>query len=69
MEASKEDYVEKQKDLESVFSPIMMRVYQESAPPPGEEQPAVEQPTEEQPTEESSADIDDDWEPEIDDVD
>ena len=62
MEASKEEYEEKQKDLESVFSPIMMKVYQESAPPPGEEQPAEEQSTEEQSTE-------DDWEPKIDDVD
>ena len=64
MEASKEDYVEKQKELESVFSPIMMRVYQETAPP--QEQP-MEQPTE-QPTE-SNDDIDDDWKPEIDEVD
>ena len=70
MEASKEDYEEKQKELELVFSPIMMRVYQESAPPQGEaqEQP-MEQPMElpmEQPIE---SDIDDNWEPKIDDVD
>ena len=67
MEASKEEYEEKQKDLESVFSPIMMKVYQESAPPPGEEQSVEEHPAEEHPVDEQSTE--DDWEPKIDDVD
>ena len=68
MEASKEEYEEKQKELESVFNPIMMKVYQESAPPQGEAQEQPMEQSTEQPME-SNDDIDDDWKPEIDEVD
>ena len=62
LEAEKEEFESKQKELESVYSPIMMRVYQQSAPTSDSDGMAAEQPEQpEQPEEE--------WEPKIEDVD
>ncbi len=57
LDAEKEEFESKQKELESVFSPIMMRIYQQSTP----QEAPQEMPQE--------ADDDDNWEPKIEEVD
>ena len=57
LDAEKEEFESKQKELESVFSPIMMRVYQQATP----QEAPQEMPQE--------ADDDDNWEPKIEEVD
>ena len=57
LDAEKEEFESKQKELESVFSPIMMRVYQQATP----QEAPQEMPQEE--------DDDDNWEPKIEEVD
>ena len=65
LESEKEEFESKQKELESVFSPIMMRVYQQSAPTGdsgGMEAQQSEQ--SEQPEQQEE-----EWEPKIEEVD
>ena len=57
LDAEKEEFESKQKELESVFSPIMMRIYQQATP----QEAPQEMPQE--------ADDDDNWEPKIEEVD
>lgn len=61
-DAEKEQYEEKQKELESVFSPIMMKVYQQTTPDTGSDGMENHQAQAEKPDEE-------DWEPKIEEVD
>ena len=62
IDAEKEEFESKQKDLESVFSPIMMKVYQQSAPTSDSDGMEAQQAEAEKPDEE-------DWEPKIEEVD
>ena len=62
LDAEKEEFESKQKELESVFSPIMMRVYQQSAPEGSSDGMEAHQAEAEKPDEE-------DWEPKIEEVD
>ena len=62
VEAEKEEFESKQKELESVFSPIMMKVYQQSAPEGSSDGMEAHQAEAEKPDEE-------DWEPKIEEVD
>ena len=62
LEAEKEEFESKQKELESVFSPIMMRVYQETAPTGDSDEMKAQREEAEKPDEE-------DWEPKIEEVD
>jgi len=62
LDAEKEDFDSKQKELESVFSPIMMRVYQQATPDNETDGMEAQQAEAEKPDEE-------DWEPKIEEVD
>ena len=62
IEAEKEEFESKQKELESVFSPIMMKVYQQSAPSGDSDGMEAHQAEAEKPDEEE-------WEPKIEEVD
>ena len=62
LDAEKEEFESKQKELESVFSPIMMRVYQETAPTGDSDEMKAQREEAEKPDEE-------DWEPKIEEVD
>lgn len=62
LEAEKEEFECKQKELESVYSPIMMRVYQQSAPTNDSDGMEAEQ--QEQPEQQEE-----EWEPKIEEVD
>ena len=62
IDAEKEEFESKQKDLESVFSPIMMKVYQQSAPTSDSDGMEAQREEAEKPDEE-------DWEPKIEEVD
>ena len=67
LESEKEEFESKQKELESVFSPIMMRVYQQSAPTsdPTNDSDGMEAEQQEQPEQQEE----EEWEPKIEEVD
>tara|TARA_B100000524_G_scaffold315259_1_gene193359 strand:- start:52 stop:1989 length:1938 start_codon:yes stop_codon:yes gene_type:complete len=62
LDAEKEEFESKQKELESVFSPIMMKVYQQTAPTGDSDGMEAQQAEAEKPDEEE-------WEPKIEEVD
>ena len=70
LESEKEEFESKQKELESVFSPIMMRVYQQSAPTsdptsvPTNDSDGMATEQQEQPEQQEE-----EWEPKIEEVD
>ena len=62
LESSKEEFEEKQKELESVFSPVMMKVYQQATPSTESDDMSAQREQAEKPDEEE-------WEPKIEEVD
>ena len=62
LESSKEEFEEKQKELESVFSPVIMKVYQQATPSTESDDMSAQREQAEKPDEEE-------WEPKIEEVD